>query len=158
MDKTGDAINLKTIEIISEIKNNILEKGEKIMMKNGFPLMNKINKYPLYEIGSYFYELIEEENEESKAIKIILEYMNSRKFEDQTDFISSLPNLKESRDRLELRMDIKQRKETVGQGVFTCKFCKSKATTHKYVQIRSADEGESARVLCSNCGKTFTVG
>jgi DNA-directed RNA polymerase subunit M/transcription elongation factor TFIIS len=58
---------------------------------------------------------------------------------------------------LEARNALKDKKSLifenkVKEGAFTCKVCKSRKIIFQTVQDRSADEGSSNYMLCTNCG------
>lgn len=149
--------NDKNFELVTDIKNLFLEKGEKILMANGAALITRDEKYGLYEVCSYVYNMKKEGHDENKIVKQILTYMSSRVFIDQNDFVLGLPGLKEYSEKVIDVLNEKQYRISIDNGLYKCRKCGSMSTALSSKQTRSADEGATNYIMCLDCGTKGVV-
>jgi DNA-directed RNA polymerase subunit M/transcription elongation factor TFIIS len=87
--------------------------------------------------------------EEGLEEKIVNETKEVKIYHDSEFFLEAKNALK---DKKSLIFENK-----IKEGAFTCKVCKSKKIVFQTVQDRSADEGSSNYMLCTNCGLRMRI-
>jgi DNA-directed RNA polymerase subunit M/transcription elongation factor TFIIS len=125
---------------------------EKIIFETIKVITTDLNNFMLlYSIVAYekIYQLLTGSEEDLKT------FINNLRFILFNDPIFlDIRNKEEEVKNLTIRYS-----STVDDGEFTCinKLCKSKKCTVEFKQTRSADEGTTTFITCSECGKVYTV-
>jgi len=74
-----------------------------------------------------------------------------------TGLIWSQPRLLPEKRFLERESVIYRTEDAVGKSVYKCRYCGSKNTTMREVQMRSGDEAMNILIACQQCGKRWKI-
>ena len=144
---------------MTKIINKFTNILENIKTENDKPLITPEFKYPLYEVITGYLELVNTDQiNEKEAFSIFQNYINSRTFENSSDFVLNLPKNSKYWWQVRKEIDMAQIKIDVGKGLYICPRpnCRSDQTTYVFKQTRGSDEPATTIVTCESCGMRWT--
>ena len=127
-----------------------------IQMLHGIPSMVRTKTVPVATEPSTGRTLTptEEKLRNGRSFSEVIEYLTSRPWTIVEEVYFESPLMGEARERIEFERQEEEREPIVEEGSIVCtgRGCTSRRITENQVQTRSADEGFTSFLFCTECG------
>jgi len=136
-----DIFNIITPERVAQLKQ--------LRYKNGNPVIDldkNIGMDILYEVLNRI-----------KIFDNIYTHLATNEWTDEDEIFFSFPEFNDAKFLFNKYIESYHDERELVSGLYTCSKCKSTETYTQSKQTRSGDEGETVRVICTNCDFSWTI-